>query len=276
VAGIAECVAEISEAWRSCASGLIEFENSPFEQLTWKKENEMEVKQTNQVNMFKAVLAYLNQNNSIWGSMAPFTAAVTSLNDGITGIDETAQNQETPTGDTQDKAEARDALEDVLFLTCQALSVLAHTESDNDLLALVSVTPSTLDKMDAEELSNRAAAVLAKAQAQQTSLAALHVTQTNVLELDTALQNFNATKTGPRTRAAERKAQTQSLAGKIRAVSGILRHQIDPMVNLFRRTNPDFVAGYRAARVIIDRPATRPTAAPTTPTPPTPTAPHTP
>src|ERR1041384_3081377 len=90
--------------------------NSPFEQLTWKKENEMEVKQTNQVNMFKAVLAYLNQNNSIWGSMAPFTAAVTSLNDGIAGIDETAQNQEAPTGDTQDKAAARDALEDVLFL----------------------------------------------------------------------------------------------------------------------------------------------------------------
>ena len=233
----------------------------------------MEVRQTNQVNMFKAVLAYLNQNNSVWGSMAPFTAAVTSLNEGIAGIDETAQNQETPSGDTQDKEAARDALEDVLFLTCQALSVLAHTESDNDLLALVSVAPSTLDKMDAEELSNRAAAVLARAQAKQTSLAALHVSQTNVLELDTALQKFNATKTGPRARAAERKAQTQSLASKTRAVSGILRHQIDPMVNLFRRTNPDFVAGYRAARVIIDRPATRATA-PTTPT--TPPAPHTP
>ena len=236
----------------------------------------MEVRQTNQVNMFKAVSAYLAENNSVWSSMPPFAAAVTAFNNGIAGIDVTAQHQETPTGDTLDKATARDALEDVLFLTCQALSVLAHSESDNDLLALVSVTPSTLHKMDAEELSNRAAAVLAKAQTKQTSLAALHVTQSNVLELDSALQNFNATKTGPRTRAAERKAQTQSLAGKIRAVSGILRHQIDPMVNLFRRTNPDFVAGYRAARVIIDRPATRPAAAPTTPTPPTPTAPHTP
>lgn len=232
----------------------------------------MNTRETNQVNMFKAVSAYLANNNSVWGSMAPFTAAVTAFNDGIAGIDVTAQNQETPTGDTQDKSAARDALEDALFLTCQALSVLAHSESNNDLLALVSVTPSTLDKMDAEELSNRAAAIAAAAQPKQTALATLHVTQANLDEVGTALQNFNAAKTGPRTRAAERRAQTQSLAGQVRAVSGILRHQIDPMVNLFRRTNSDFVAGYRAARVIIDRAATHATASPTTP----PTPPSTP
>ncbi len=60
------------------------------------------------------------------------------------------------------------------------------------------------------------------------------------------------------------------LAAKIRNVIGILRHQLDPMVNLFRRTNPEFVAGHRAARVIIDRPATRAASAPQNPTPPYP------
>jgi hypothetical protein len=226
----------------------------------------MEVKQTNQMNMFKASAAYLADRKSVWSGMAPFVEAVRLLNEGIAGIEITAQNQEMPTGDTLDKAAARHALEDALFLTCQALLVLAHSESDNDLMALVSVTPSTLAKMDAEELSNRAAAISAATLTRQTGLATLHVTQANLDEVATALENFNATKTGPRTRAAERKAQTQSLATRFRAVSGIFRHQIGPMVNLFRRTNPDFVAGYRAARVIIDRRATRSTAAPTTPT----------
>jgi hypothetical protein len=54
----------------------------------------------------------------------------------------------------ESEAEARDALEDVLFLMCQALSVLGHIASDNNLTALTDVSPSTLDKMDAEELSN--------------------------------------------------------------------------------------------------------------------------
>jgi hypothetical protein len=65
-------------------------------------------------------------------------------------------------------------------------------------------------------------------------------------------------------------AHTQSLASLIRDTSGVLKNRIDPLVNLFRRTHSDFVAGYRAARVVIDRAATRTAAAPSTPTPPTP------
>lgn len=227
----------------------------------------MKTELRNDIDMYKTVSAYLAEKNSVWGSMTPLATAVGTLNDGIAALDATAQNQETPSGATVDKAGARDALEDVLFLMCEALGVLAHTSSDNDLFALTDVTPTTLDRMDGEELSNRAARVLAAANDKKTDLARFQVTQANIDELDTALQTFNSVKTSPRARTAERKAQTQSLARQNRDLKKHLRNQIDPMVNLFRRTNPDFVAGYRAARVIIDRPATR-TAAPTTPTPP--------
>ena len=106
----------------------------------------MKTDQRNDVDMLKTVSAYLADHNAVWGSMAPFATAVRSLNDGIKAIDTTAQNQETPTGATQDKASARDALEDVLFLMCEALGVLAHNASDNDLFALTDVTPTTLDR----------------------------------------------------------------------------------------------------------------------------------
>jgi hypothetical protein len=233
----------------------------------------------NDVDMLKTVNAYLADHNAIWGSMAPLAAAVAILNTGLAAINATAQDQETPTGDTLDKAAARDALEEVLFLMCQALSVLAHNASDNDLVVLTDVTPTTLDRMDGEALSNRAARVLDAANARQTELTTLHVTPANILELESALQNFNSIKATPRTRAAARKAQTASLASQTRDLKKHVRHTIDPMVNLFRRTNPDFVAGYRAARVIINRVAThsaKPSGA-TTPTAPiTPTTPHTP
>jgi hypothetical protein len=50
-------------------------------------------------------------------------------------------------------------------------------------------------------------------------------------------------------------AQTQSLESLIRDANGILRNQIDRLVNLFSRSDSEFVAGYRSARVVVDRAA---------------------
>jgi hypothetical protein len=83
----------------------------------------------------------------------------------------------------------------------------------------------------------------------------LQVTQANLDELNQALQEFNTSKANPRKATVERMTQTQSLPNLIREASNILRDRIDRLVNLLRRTNPGFVTGYNAARVIVDRAA---------------------
>src|SRR5215813_994913 len=216
----------------------------------------MDTQSTNRVTMFKTVSRYLDQKQLIWNTMTPLQTAVTTFNDRINDIYAAAQKQETPSGAATDKASARDDLEDVLFLTSEALSVLAHNNRDEDLAALTDLTPSGLDRMTDEQLSNRAMQILTIADARKTELATLHVTQANLDELNTALADFNAAKNEPRRSTVERKTQTESLAELIRGASGILRNQIDPMVNLFSRSQPDFVANYRGARVIVDRAAT--------------------
>ncbi len=50
---------------------------------------------------------------------------------------------------------------------------------------------------------------------------------------------------------------TLSLPGAIRYVRGILRHEIDKMLEVFKDSQPDFYASHFAARVIIDRTGTR-------------------
>jgi hypothetical protein len=97
------------------------------------------------------------------------------------------------------------------------------------------------------------------------------MTQANIDELAQALQNFKDSKEKPRTVTAVRSAETESLASLIRDANGILRNEIDRLVNLFRRSNPKFVAAYRSARVIVDRPATH--ASPKPPAPPAPPKP---
>jgi hypothetical protein len=216
--------------------------------------------QTNRVTMFKTTMGVLDENNAIWSPMAPFGDAVTRFKNKVSAIDTAAQKQETPTGATEDKAGARDALEDVLFLMCQALGVLAHTSNDRDLAALTDITRSGIDKLDVEGLSNRATLVLAQANARKTELATFQVTQANIDEFSQALQDYNETKVGPRQATTARMVQTESLSTLIREANDILRNEIDPMVNLFSRTHPQFVSNYQAARVIIDRAATRTTA----------------
>ena len=225
----------------------------------------MNTDQTNRVTMFKTTISVLDENNSIWNAMAPLVTAVTNFKDKVSAIDSAAQRQEMPTGATLEKAEARDALEDVLFLMCEALGALAHASKDQGLLALTDITRSGIDKLDSEGLSNRAVLVLAQATGRKTELAALQVTQANIDELNEALQDYNAAKAGPRQATATRVAQTESLSNLIREANDILRSQIDRLVNLFSRTHPQFVSSYLAARVIVDRVATHASAKPAPP-----------
>lgn len=230
----------------------------------------MDRRQTNRITMFKTTALNLRDNQSVWSGMTLFVDAVQRLNDLIASLDEAAQSQEVPiTGAAVDKTSARDALEDVLFLVCEALGVLGHKGNDSDLVALVDLTPATLHRLGDEGLSNRAATILDRANAKKPELATLSVTQANLDELTQALEGFNTSKHKPRERVAVRSAETGVIPELIRQASDLLRNEIDPMVNLFRRSDSKFVAAYRSARVIVDRAATHEPQTPPTP-PPTP------
>jgi hypothetical protein len=129
-----------------------------------------------------------------------------------------------------------------------------------ELLALCDLSRSALGEMDEQALSNRAANVLVAANARKTELATLQVTQANLDEFTQALADFDESRTGPREATATRKVQTESLRVMIQEATDILLNKIDRMVDLFGRTHPEFVAGYKNARVIVDRAATHATA----------------
>jgi len=228
----------------------------------------MNTELTNRVNMLETVSAYMAEQNAVWNSMAPLQSAMTDFDAELAHLGTDAQTHAEPGGASVDKADARDALEDVTFLMCEALSVVAHTANDNELAALTRVTRSTLDRMTEAELSNRAGSVLARANAHKTELQPLQVTQANLDEMGHALTQFDELRTAPRTATAERAVLTEALPRRTKAATDILRNRVDPMVNLFSRTNPDFVAGYEKARAIVDRAATHKTKASAATTPP--------
>src|SRR5262245_36489902 len=165
----------------------------------------MQVKQTNRIRMFKAVESVLDQNSSVWNGMVPFATAVTEFKQKVAAAETVAQKQETPiTGATDERLAARNALEDVLFLTAEALGVLAHRTGDTDLMALTEVTPSTLHNLNDVALTNRATAIQAATASRVTELATMQVTPENLSELAEALADFDLDRSSPRVATANR------------------------------------------------------------------------
>ena len=225
--------------------------------------------------MFQTTLAFLDDNNSLWSGRAPFADAVTRAKAGVEEIDTAADKQQSPTtGMTGDKAQARAELEQRTLEVADQLAALAVKNHDNDLAAKVQMSKSSLDQLSESDLEQTAERVAGLANDNSTDLTPFGITAAEVAALNTARTTFVSARTVPRTAAAQRVAQTQSLPELIAKVRSIFRNEIDKMMTPFRRTNPDFYNGYFAARVIIARAATRPTT--TAPTPPQPTAPPAP
>jgi hypothetical protein len=79
------------------------------------------------------------------------------------------------------------------------------------------------------------------------------VTQADVTELEGLTADFDAIKNAPRATIAGRAGHTATLPDLITNATGILRDRLDKQMTKFRKSNPEFYAGYQSARVIVDR-----------------------
>jgi hypothetical protein len=229
----------------------------------------MNQNQSNIRTMFQTTIDFLDANNSVWSATPAFADAVTRAKSGITAIDQSADTQQTPTsGVTEDKADARDDLEEKTLEVADQLSALATQTGDNDLGAKVEMTKSSLDKMTESDLEQTAERVASLATANMAALADFDVTAAEVTALTTARTTFGGIKTSPRQATVGRKTQTDSLPQLIANVRSIFRNEIDKMVTKKKKTNPHFFSGYFIARIIVNRAATQ--AAPPPPAPPAP------
>jgi hypothetical protein len=94
------------------------------------------------------------------------------------------------------------------------------------------------------------------------------VTNAEVTALSDAITTFSGMKTAPRTAKATKSGATQSIASLVQSARSLFRNQIDKLMTPFRRSNPEFYAGYFTARAVVNRAATHKTApaiAPATP-----------
>lgn len=210
--------------------------------------------QLNNTGMFNTVSSYMARNNSIWGSIPATTATVLELNTSIGQIGDKLRKQQAPTsGATGDKNEVRGDFEDQILIIADQLSSLAAKNNDQTLGAKVDWNISSLDKLSDDELEATGQTVSALGTAHLAALADYGLVAADLTALDALVTKFHGVKSDPRLLIAGRKGETDTIPDLIRATKSLLRNQLDKQMTRFKKSQPEFFAGYRAARVIVDR-----------------------
>lgn len=210
--------------------------------------------QINITGMHSTVASYMTKNQAIWvgnkavgGSMTQLTA-----NNGV--IAQKRDVQETSTeGQAALALQAKTALEEKILEIGDQIYALAVKNNDVVTQAQSHFTLSSLDGMDPDKLQQTGKDVSALTTANLTALADYGVVAADVTELGQLTDDFGAKKKALQTAKSTRSGQTKTLPQAISDNQSLLRKQLDKQITKFKKTNPDFYAGYLTARVIANR-----------------------
>lgn len=223
--------------------------------------------------MGNTVSAYMDRNKSLWGGVKAMSDTVADVNAALGRIAEKIRKQRAPTaGAAVDKGQVRLSFEEKILEVADQLSALAEKNKNANLAAQVEMTPSSLDKLADDDLEETGKRVSGLATANLAVLADYGITQADIAALDSVMTQFHNVKSAPRTAIAGRAGETGTLPDELGALTSLLRNRLDKQMTKFKKSQPEFYAGYRSVRVIVDRGGSGGPAppAPAPPAPPTP------
>lgn len=229
----------------------------------------MTTKQENKLSMYLAVRTVCDRNNSIWQTLPAFVDASADFGTRIINIQTLAQKQAVDsTGLTLDKDQLRKAMALAAVELAKATNAYAKKIGNHDLDAKTMVSVSTYmqgrDTLAAPNALNLHAAVTANLAA----LAPFGVTAAKLTALKAKIDAYAASIAKPRDAVGSGSSATQQMGDEFDAADAALNDQMDALVSQFADSNPQFVADYNNARIVVDSGGGG--AKPTPPAPPTP------
>jgi 5-carboxymethyl-2-hydroxymuconate isomerase len=211
---------------------------------------------------------FMDKNKTIYANVKAMNDTVAELKANNAIIAGKRDVQETVTdGQAEAARQARQDLEERILEIADQLYALAAKNNDTVLEAQSHWTLSLLDGLDPGKLEQTGKDIFALATANVAALADYNVMPAEVTALDTSRANFSQVKTALPTATAQQAGQTKTLPQAIRDNQTLLRKQLDRQMTKFKKTQPEFYAGYHAARLIISRRSHHKTAKTTTATP---------
>lgn len=203
-------------------------------------------------DMITDTIIICDNNNAVWTGKTFFTNPFTELKSLVQQIEQRRVVQEVnTTGFTDARQEKRDLLEDAALKMSRALVLHAINTNDPALRKIVARTPTQLDNMSFDALISFSSTLIERATAERPTISAqLGVTQAVIDSLADRRDDLVAAR-APQTTAKEATVNaTQDLIVLFNDVRDLLTDKLDPAVDFFEFTNPEFAQQYNIARRI--------------------------
>jgi len=212
----------------------------------------MTQRQHNVLNMYNAVLQYLDENSGIWSDITPVADKQAQLQTLINSISSKSEEQQgrSSGGYTAAKNVAMDNMVDLAYKLALKVKGYAKKTGDEVLLQWVDFSMSKLGTGTSTEVINRCKLITSAAEKNLAALADYKVTEADLTALHDAINNAVPKKAERDSVNAARRGVTLSLPTLFSQAGKEANNLDDLMKGLI--ANEDFVTGYFAARRIND------------------------
>lgn len=207
------------------------------------------------LGMYETVIAFLiiQAYIAIWSGNAKITAAKTWLESAITRIRLHSMVQKADhKGLTSAKKQYAGELVIAILKVIDGLVPYATHTHNADLLSVVRIPKSVLDKAKDNDLVDYANLIYDKAEPLTHELADFNVTEADILNVKTKTGIYTIAIPAKRVSDVDRSLATDNLKFEFANTSKYLRETFDNLMLQYRTSNPDFYSGYLKAREIIN------------------------
>jgi hypothetical protein len=213
----------------------------------------MNKREENKFTMYQGIKDLLAENQSSVATIPAFEESFQIFQDLLSRIAEKDQQyQNISVGAAEKKNQAEDELIDTLIAASSALRVFARRQKDEDLRKSSKVTATSLKRLRDSELLTKSQNTFEAISQRQSSLKRFGMTEEFVNDFKTKLDNFNSALGSKESRVAESKSARQELGEDFDMTDEVLYEELDGMIELVKKADPEFYNKYQAGRTIKD------------------------
>jgi hypothetical protein len=214
------------------------------------------------MRMAMATQAVLLENQDAWKNHVAFGRGVEELNALLLHADQAMQRPFARAGAKEFKAEATALLGAIVQEIADATGACAVKEGNTELVKRVAYGRWKVKTGAPALVHARCEDILAAATEFQDALKDYGVTPARLELLRQRIDAYQAAHPKPRQQQAGNAAAAKAVADDLKGLSRLLRLLLDKLVGQFQEANPHFVAAYKIARRILNRPGSLETKTP--------------
>lgn len=213
----------------------------------------LDSRQEAKLNMYQVVQAHCDANTTIIGANIAFSNAFNDFKAKVAQISADAQKSSAVlTGIAADKSVSKQDLSRIGSQIAGLIYAFAAKTENNTLKQAVNFSVSDLSRLKDAEIAPLCQNIHDKGVENLDALKDYGITTAKLAELQTAIDGYTGHVPKPRSAITERATTKANLRQTFKQADAILVEQMDKLVENFTADNPDFVATYKSARVIVD------------------------